>query len=143
MLQRSLLVLLLISTALIHLCRCVQHPELLLYMESARSGGTYCPGERAQLKCIFPEGKLALAWYVNDSKRPYVVDYIAEDLPGHSATTLGNYTILSIIKEKPYRGNYSCAVDIPTPGSDIRSNSVEILFEGSYACRHVIIAVSA
>ena len=128
---RGLVKMLLISTILIHLCTCAHHPELLLE-GSAQSVWTYCQGETAHLKCIFPVGKQALDWYVNGSSRSIHVDYLAEDLPGHNATTpFGNYTILSVIKEEPYRGNYSCSVNVPFPGSDIRSNSVEILFEGT------------
>ena len=68
---------------------------------------------------------------LNDSERPYIVDYLAEDLPGHSTSTpFDNYTIVSIFKEKFYRGNYSCAVNLP--GDDVMSNSVEVLFEGSH-----------
>ena len=84
-----------------------------------------------QLKCIFPEGERALEWYVNGSKRPINVDFLAEDFPGHNATTpFGNFTILSIFKEESYSGNYSCAVSIPFPGRDVQSNSVEVLFKG-------------
>ena len=109
----------------------VQRPELVLLTGSLRSGGTFCPGETAQLKCIFPEGERALQWYVNDSERPYYVDYLAEDLPGHSTSTpFDNYTLVSIIKQEFYRGNYICAVDIPHPGRDVQSNSVEVVFEG-------------
>ena len=128
---RGLVKMLLISTILIPLCFCAQHPELLL--EGSEEGvRRFCPGETAQLKCIFPVGERALDWYVNGSSRSIHVDYIAEDLPGHNATTpFGNYTILSVTKEEPYRGNYSCSVNVPLPGSDIRSNSVEIIFEGT------------
>ena len=84
-----------------------------------------------QLKCIFPEGKITLGWYVNNSQRPYAVDYLAEDLPGHNATTpFGNFTIVSIFKEESFRGIFSCAVDIPSPGRDVQSNSVEVWFKG-------------
>ena len=127
---RGLVKLLLISNSLIHLCTCVQHPELLL--EGSRQGvRTFCQGETAQLKCIFPVGKQAVEWYVNGSSRSIHVDYLAEDLPGHNAKTFGNYTIVSVTKEEPYRGSYSCSVNVPYPGSDIRSNSVEIIFEGT------------
>ena len=109
----------------------VQRPELVLLTGSSQSGGTFCPGETAQLKCIFPERERALEWYVNASERSYDVDFLAQDLPGHNATTpFDNYTIVGIFKEEFYRGNYSCAVKIP--GNDARSNSVEVLFEGSY-----------
>ena len=125
----SLLVLLFISPALTYLCSCVNRPELVLLTGSSRSGHTFCLGKEVQLKCIFPEGVLALEWYVNGSKRPINVDYLAEVLPGHNATTLfGNFTIVSIFKEESFRGNYSCAVSIP--GRDVRSNSVEVLFKG-------------
>ena len=68
---------------------------------------------------------------MNGSTRPIGVDYLAEDLPGHNATTpFGNFTIVSIFKEESFRGIYSCAVNIPNPGRDVRSNSVEVLFEG-------------
>ena len=128
---RGLVKLLLISTLLIHLCTCVQHPELLLE-GSAQGVRRFCQGETAQLKCIFPVGERAAEWYVNGSSRSIHVDYLADDLPGHNATTpFGNYTILSVTKEEPYRGNYRCGVNVPSPGSDIRSNSVEIIFEGT------------
>ena len=131
MLYYSLLVLLFISPALTYLCSCVNRPELVLLTGSSRSGQTFCLGERAQLKCIFPEGERALEWYVNGSKRPIDIDFLAEDLPGHNASTpLGNFTIVSILKEESFRGNYSCAVSIPYPGRDVQSNSVEVLFEG-------------
>ena len=127
----SLLVLLFISPALTYLCSCVNHPELVLLTGSLRSGHTFCLGQEVQLKCIFPEGKQALEWYVNGSKRPIDVDFLAEDLPGHNATTpFGNFSIVSIFKEESYRGNYSCAVTIPYPGRDVQSNSVEVMFEG-------------
>ena len=127
----SLLVLLFISPALTYLCSCVNRPELVLLTGITRSGQTFCLGERARLKCIFPEGKQALVWYVNGFERPIDVNFLAEDLPGHNATTpFGNFTVVSIIKEKSYRGNYSCAVHIPYPGRDVQSNSVEVLFEG-------------
>ena len=128
---QSLLVLLFIGTTTIQLCSCAQHPELVLLTASKQSGGGFCLRETVQLKCIFPEGKLALQWYVNDSERPYYVDYLAEDLPGHSTSTpFDNYTLVSIIKQEFYRGNYICAVDIPHPGRDVQSNSVEVVFEG-------------
>ena len=127
----SLLVLLFISPPLTYLCSCVNRPELVLLTGSTRSGQTFCLGERAQLKCIFPEGKQALVWYVNGSERPIGVDFLAEDLPGHNTSTpFGNFTIVSIFKEESFRGNYSCAVSIPYPGRDVRSNSVEVLFKG-------------
>ena len=108
-----------------------QHPELILLEGSIRGRETFCLGERAQLKCIFPKGERALEWYVNGSNRPIGVDFLAEDLPGHNASTpFGNFTIVSIFKEESYRGNYSCGVSIPYPGRDVQSNSVEVLFEG-------------
>ena len=139
MLYYSLLVLLFISPALTYLCSCVNRPELVLLTGSTRSGQTFCLGQELQLKCIFPEGKQALEWYVNGSKRPIGVDFLAEDLPGHNASTpFGNFTIVSIFKEEFFRGNYSCAVDIP--GRDVQSNSVEVLFEGIiYMIQYVII----
>ena len=125
----------LVST-LIRLSTETQHPELILLEESIRGRETFCPGETAQLKCIFPEGERALEWYVNGSERPINVNFLAEDLPGHNASTpFGNFTIVSILKEESFRGNYSCAVDIPNPGRDVRSNSVEVLFEGDYWLR--------
>ena len=131
MLYYSLLVLLFISPALTYLCSCVNRPELVLLTGNTRSGQTFCLGERAQLKCIYPEGEQALWWYVNSSKRPINVVFLAEDLPSHNTTTpFGNFTILSIVKEESFRGNYSCAVIIPYPKRDVRSNSVEVLFEG-------------
>ena len=109
----------------------VQRPELVLLTGSSQSGGTFCLGETAQLKCIFPEGRLALDWYVNASEIAYDVDFLAQNLPGHNATTpFDNYTIVSIFKEEFYRGNYSCAVKLP--GNNAMSNSVEVLFEGSH-----------
>ena len=142
----SLLVLLFISPALTYLCSCVNRPELVLLTGSTRRGQTFCLGERAQLKCNFPEGKQALQWYVNSSKRPIDANFLAEDLPGHNTTTpFGNFTIVSIFKEESFRGNYSCAVHIPYPGRDVRSNSVEVLFEGiiynyviiDYTCMYI------
>ena len=127
---RGLVKMLLISTSLILLCTCAQHPELVLE-GSAQGVRTFCPGETAHLKCIFPVGKQALDWCVNGSRFIHV-DYLAEDLPGHNATTpFGNYTILSVTKEEPYRGTYRCSVNVPYPGSDIPSNSVEISFKGT------------
>ena len=129
------LVLLFISTTLVHLCSCVQLPELVLLTGGTQRGGTFCPRETAQLKCIFPEGKLALEWYVNASEIAYDVDFLAQELPGHNATTpFDNYTIVSIFKEGFYRGNYSCAVKLP--GDDAMSNSVEVLFEGTHTSIH-------
>ena len=73
----------------------VQRLELVLLTGSSQSGGTFCPGETAQLKCIFPEGEQA--GYVNGSERAYDVNYLAQELPGHNATTpFDNYTIVSI-----------------------------------------------
>ena len=119
------------ALTLIELGTGVQRPELLLLEGSTRSRGTFCPGETVQLKCIFPDGKRAVDWYVNASKQAIRVDFLARELPGHNAMTpFGNYTIVSIFKEEFYSGNYSCVVFIPSPGSEIWSNSVEVLFEG-------------
>ena len=115
----------------IQLCSTVERPELLLLEESSRRGGAFCPGEAARLKCIFPEGEQALLWYVSDSKRPFDAEYLSDDLPRHSAeqSPEGNYTIVSIFKEEPYKANYSCAVDrFRQP--NVVSNSVHVAFEG-------------
>ena len=133
MLQHSLgLVLTLLTVgAIIELCSTGKHPKLLLLEGSLQSGGTFCPGETARLKCIFPEGQQASVWYVSGSTRPFDVEYISMDLPGHSADLFleENYSIVNIFKEEPFKANYSCAVDrfgLP----DVLSNSVDIVFEG-------------
>ena len=115
----------------IQLCSTVERPELLLLEGSSRRGGAFCPGETARLKCIFPEGELALLWYVSGFIRPFDAEYLTDDLPGHSTelSPEGNYTIVSIFKEEPYKANYSCAVDrfrLP----NVVSNSVHVAFEG-------------
>ena len=115
----------------IQLCSTVESPELLLLEGSSQRGGAFCPGETAQLKCIFPEGEQALLWYVSGFKRPFDAEYLSLDLPGHSGelSPEGNYTIVSIFKEEPYNANYSCAVD-RFRQSDVVSNSVAVIFEG-------------
>ena len=117
----------------IQLCSTVERPELLLLTieGSSRHGEAFCPGETARLKCIFPEGEQALLWYISGFKRPFDAEYLSLDLPGHSAeqSPEGNYTIVSIFKEEPYKANYSCAVDrFRQP--NVVSNSVHVAFEG-------------
>ena len=115
----------------IQLCCPVESPQLLLLEGSSRRGGAFCPGETARLKCIFPEEVQALLWYVSGFKRPFDAEYLADDLPGHSEelSPEGNYTIVSIFKEEPYKANYSCAVDrFRQP--NVVSNSVHVAFEG-------------
>ena len=121
----------------IQLCSPVESPQLLLLEESSRRGGAFCPGEAARLKCIFPEGEQALLWYVSDSKRPFDAEYLSDDLPRHSAeqSPEGNYTIVSIFKEEPYKANYSCAVD-KYGQPDVVSNSVAVIFEGELRWVH-------
>ena len=112
-------------------CSSVGRPKLLLLEGGTRCGDGFCPGETAQLKCIFPEGELASVWYVSGYTRPFDAEYLSDDLPGHSAELFpeGNYTIVSIFKEESYRANYSCAVDrFAQP--DVLSNSVEVVFKG-------------
>ena len=133
MLQHSLgLVLTLLTIgAIIELCSTAEHPKLLLLEGSPQSDGTFCPGETARLKCIFPEREQALLWYVSGFKRPFDAEYLSVDLPGHSVelSPEGNYTIVSIFKEEPYKANYSCAVDrFRQP--DVVSNPVAVIFEG-------------
>ena len=115
----------------IQLCSPVESPQLLLLEGSSRRGGAFCPGETARLKCIFPEGEQALLWYISGFKRPFDAEYLSLDLPGHSTelSPEGNYTIVSIFKEGPYKANYSCAVD-RFRQSDVVSNSVAVVFEG-------------
>ena len=115
----------------IQLCSTVESPQLQLLEGSSRRGGAFCPGETARLKCIFPEGEQALLWYVSGFKRPFDAEYLSDDLPGHSVelSPEGNYTIVSIFKEEPYKANYSCAVDrFRQP--NVVSNSVHVAFEG-------------
>ena len=112
-------------------CSAVERPELLLLEGGSRCGEGFCPGETARLKCIFPKGFQALIWYVSGYKRPFGVEYLSVDLPGHSAELFPNrnYTIVSVFKEESYRANYSCAVDrLVQP--DVLSNSVEVIFKG-------------
>ena len=115
----------------IQLCSPIESPQLLLLEGSSRRGGAFCPGETARLKCIFPEGEQALLWYVSGFKRPFDAEYLPVDLPGHNSelSPEGNYTIVSIFKEEPYKANYSCAVDrFRQP--NVVSNSVHVAFEG-------------
>ena len=133
MLQHSLgLVLTLLTIgAIIELCSTAEPPELLLLDGSPQSGGTFCPGETARLKCIFPEGEQASLWYISGLNRPYNVEFISVDLPGHSADLFleENFAIVNIFKEEPFKANYSCAVDrLGLP--DVLSNSVDIVFKG-------------
>ena len=133
MVQHSLgfVVQLLGITTRIELCSPVESPQLLLLEGSSRHGGAFCPGETAQLKCIFPEGEQALLPFISGFKRPFDAEYLSDDLPGHSTelSPEGNYTIVSIFKEEPYKANYSCAVDrFRQP--DVVSNSVAVIFEG-------------
>ena len=133
MLQHSLRLVLMLLTigAITELCSTAEPPELLLPEGSPQSGGTFCPGETARLKCIFPEGQQASVLYVSGSTRPFDVEYISMDLPGHSADLFleENYSIVNIFKEEPFKANYSCAVyRLGLP--DVLSNSVDIIFEG-------------
>ena len=133
MLQHGLgfVVLLLTIGTLTELCSTAEQPKLLVLERSVQGGGTFCPGETAWLKCIFPEGEQALLWYVSGIKRPFDAEYLSDDLPGHSTELFpeGNYTIVKILKEEAYKANYSCAVDkLIQP--DVLSNSVDITFEG-------------
>ena len=62
---------------------------------------------------------------MNASEKAYDVDFLAQDLFGHNATTpLDNYTIVGIFKEEFYRGNYSCAVKLT--GNIAMSNLKEV-----------------
>ena len=117
----------------IQLCSAVERPELLLLTieGSSRHGEAFCPGETARLKCIFPEGEQASVWYISGFTSPFDAEYLSLDLPGHSVelSPEGNYTIVSIFKEEPYKANYSCAVDrFRQP--NVVSNSVHVAFEG-------------
>ena len=148
MVQHSLgiVVLLLGITTRIELCSPVKSPQLLLLEGSSHRGGSFCPGETARLKCIFPEEEQALLWYVSGFRRPFDAEYLPVDLPGHNSelSPQGNYTIVSIFKEEAYKANYSCAVDkLIQP--DVHSNSVDVIFEGElhwvHACNIIICTI--
>ena len=88
-------------------CSAVERPELLLLEGGSRCGEGFCRGETARLKCIFPKGFQALIWYVSGYKRPFGVEYLSVDLPGHSEELFHNrkYIIVSIFKKESYRAN--------------------------------------
>ena len=120
-----------ICAALTDYCYASQNPELhILQGEQVR--GSFCPGSTARLKCVFPEGMEALAWYVNGSDRPTAVRFLSKDYQGHSidSSMEGGYTLVNISKEEPYQASYICAVFHIS--DNISSNLVEVIFKGMF-----------
>ena len=120
-----------ICAALTDYCYASQNPELhILQGEQVR--GSFCPGSTARLKCVFPEGMEALAWYVNGSDRPTEVRFLSEDYQGHSidSSMEGRYTLVNISKEEPYQASYICAVFHIS--DNISSNLVDVIFKGMF-----------
>lgn len=132
----GLFLLLFISVAKIDFCCGAQRPELQILDQDEQNGGSFCPGSTVRLKCIFPEDRQALAWYVSGSEIPIDGKYLPQKFQGHSVQSSleGGYTVVNISKEEPYRANYSCAVYHIS--DNVVSNSVEVIFQGTYIILH-------